>query len=173
MKFKLRRISSTTERYHLLLVIIVCFSSITTCKIVASEDLNYFNATEDLFFFRQRYNMDFLEVKPISDYDDPDQFYSAVAKELNILGKVYEVLLVRYQWSKEDGSHIKRAIIRRANGCWLVLVYRFQLNLDTKKVNKKTMEQRWVAINDNREAVYFGIQQPSAEQLKSKKMIGE
>jgi hypothetical protein len=39
---------------------------------------------EDLAFFEKRYKKKFTDVKPKGEYPDPDQFYSAIAKELGI-----------------------------------------------------------------------------------------
>jgi hypothetical protein len=107
---------------------------------------------EDLAFFEKRYDRKFTDVKPKSEYPDPDQFYSAIAKELGISEIAWKAAAEKFGWKKEDGRNTF-AMLKGGptsdggEGTWDVLFIRSKINPETKRPDRSTIEQVMVQID--------------------------
>lgn len=78
---------------------------------------------EDAVFFEQRYQTRITGVKPIEEYDDPDTFYSEIAKQLGIPKIAYEAAAAEFGW-KPDDAMLTQAKVGRTRGQWQVMIVR-------------------------------------------------
>lgn len=107
---------------------------------------------EDLAFFEKRYDRKFTDVKPKSEYPDPDQFYSAIAKELGISEIAWKAAAEKFGWKKEDGRNTF-AMLKGGptsdggEGTWDVLFIRSKINPLTKRPDPASVEQVMVQID--------------------------
>ncbi len=107
---------------------------------------------EDLAFFEKRYKKKFTDVKPKGEYPDPDQFYSAIAKELGISEIAWKAAVEKFGWKKEDGRNIF-AMLKGGptsdggEGTWDVLFIRSKINPMTKRPDPASVEQVMVQID--------------------------
>jgi beta-lactamase regulating signal transducer with metallopeptidase domain len=107
---------------------------------------------EDLAFFEKRYDRKFTDVKPKSEYPDPDQFYSAIAKELGISEIAWKAAAEKFGWKKEEGRNTF-AMLKGGptsdggEGTWDVLFIRSKINPETKRPDRSTIEQVMVQID--------------------------
>lgn len=115
--------------------------------LILLSGLSWISAAEDIAFFEKTYGQKFEGVKSIEDYSDPDQFYSAIARQLGIPKVAGEAVTKEFGW-KQDGKHVQQAIVRRGPGTWEVLIFQFALNETTGKPDVGTMKSVMVAIDD-------------------------
>jgi hypothetical protein len=107
---------------------------------------------EDLAFFEKRYDRKFTDVKPKNEYPDPDQFYSAIAKELGISEIAWKAAAEKFGWKKEDGRNTF-AMLKGGptsdggEGTWDVLFIRSKINPLTKRPDPASVEQVMVQID--------------------------
>lgn len=107
---------------------------------------------EDLAFFEKKYKMKITGVKPKGEYSDPDQFYSAIAKELGIPEIAWQAASEKFGWRKDDGRHTFTMLkggptAGRGEGTWDVMFIRSTINAETKKPDPTTIEQVMVQID--------------------------
>ena len=110
---------------------LIVLTGITLTGISRSEDEGKANAEQGaadeaasdrkkVEFFEKLYKMKIEGVKPLEEYDDPDSFYSAIAKQVGIPKKAFDAVeksmagnrMISFfypQWSKEDGMVITGA----------------------------------------------------------------
>ena len=103
-------------------------------------------------FFEKKYGVKLPGIKPIEEYDDPDSFYTAIAAKLGIPALAKEAVAAKFGW-KEDENRIANAIVRRGPNTdhWEILVFRFDLNPDTRRPEVGSMEGFFVTIDDDKE----------------------
>jgi len=107
---------------------------------------------EDVAFFEKRYNTKITGVKPKSEYADPDEFYSAIAKELGISDIAWQAAAERYGWKKDDGRNTFAMLkggptSEGGEGMWDVLFIRSTINPVTQKPEPGTIEQVMVQVD--------------------------
>jgi beta-lactamase regulating signal transducer with metallopeptidase domain len=107
---------------------------------------------EDLAFFEKKYKKKFTEVKPKSEYPDPDQFYSAIAKELGISEIAWKAAAEKFGWKKEDGRNTFAMLkggptSEGGEGTWDVFFIRSMINPETKRPDPATIERVMVQID--------------------------
>ena len=119
-------------------------------------------SAEDLEFFENRYKVEIEGVKALSEYRDPDSFYSAIATKLKIPQVAFEAVAKKYGWQK-DGKRIQQAIVRRFEGNWILMIYQIKIDPETRKPIMKTMDQKWAAVDDNKKVIYVGEKQPTKQ----------
>lgn len=107
---------------------------------------------EDLAFFEKKYKMKITGVKPKGEYSDPDQFYSAIAKELGIPEIAWQAASEKFGWRKDDGRHTFTMLkggptAGGGEGTWDVMFIRSTINAETKKPDPATIEQVMVQID--------------------------
>lgn len=107
---------------------------------------------EDLAFFEKRYQKKITGVKPKGEYADPDQFYSAVAKQLGIPEIAWKAAAEKYGWRKDDGKNTFTMLkggptAGGGQGTWDVMFIRSAIDPETNKPDPATMEQVMVQID--------------------------
>lgn len=107
---------------------------------------------EDLAFFERRYGRKINGVKPKSEYSDPDEFYSAVARELGISEIAWKAASEKFGWNKEDGRNTL-AILKGGptseggEGKWDILFLRSVIDPETQRPKPASLEQVMVQID--------------------------
>jgi hypothetical protein len=109
-------------------------------------------AEEDVAFFEKKYQKKITGVKPKNEYSDPDQFYSAIGKQLGIPEIAWKAAAEKSGWKKDDGKHTFTMLkggttAGGGQGTWDVLFIRSTINPETKKPDPATMEQVMVQID--------------------------
>ena len=57
-------------------------------------------------FFEKLYGKKITGVKPIEEYQDPDTFYSEIAKQVGIPEIVYEAVEKKFGWKNDDKNFL-------------------------------------------------------------------
>jgi hypothetical protein len=107
---------------------------------------------EDVAFFEKKYQKKITGVKPKGEYSDPDQFYSAIGKQLGIPEIAWKAAAEKFGWKKDDGKHTFTVLkggptAGGGQGTWDVMFMRFTINPETKKPDPATMEQVMVQLD--------------------------
>lgn len=107
---------------------------------------------EDIAFFEKKYQRKITGVKPKSEYDDPDQFYSAIGEQLAIPEIAWNAAAKKFGWKKDDGKHTYTMlkggpVAGAAQGSWEVMFIRSTIDPQTNKPDPATMQQVMVRIN--------------------------
>ena len=121
-------------------------------------------------FFEKLYETRIEGVKPMEEYQDPDQYYTAIARKLNIPKAAFEEVSKKFGWGR-DKNKIQQAIIKRGHKSdhWEVMIFQFGMNLETKKPDVKTMEHKMVFVYDDGRISFPEMQ----EGAKKSEKIGE
>jgi len=105
-------------------------------------------------FFEKLYKIKIEGVKPFEEYPDPDQFYSAIARQVGIPKKAFDAVEKKFGWKQNDEFFL--AAMVKGGGVaddWGVMVTRFPTGLKTaksieeKKKLLEAMEMKMVVIN--------------------------
>ena len=76
-------------------------------------------------FFEKLYDTKIKGVKPIEEYQDPDTFYSEIAKQVGIPEVVYEAVEKKFGWKNNDKNFLALMIKGGGNSDdWGVMVTR-------------------------------------------------
>jgi hypothetical protein len=124
---------------------------------------------EDVAFFEKKYQRKITGVKPKGEYPDPDQFYSAIGRQLGIPELAWKAAAEKYGWKKDDGKTTLTILkggptSAGGEGCWDVLFIRCKSNPQTKKPDPATMEQVMVQVDyDGNSKVMWPIDGESME----------
>lgn len=107
---------------------------------------------EDVAFFEKKYQKKITGVKPKGEYADPDQFYSAIGKQLGIPEIAWNAAAEKFGWKKDDGRNTFTMLkggptAGGGQGAWDVMFIRSAINPETKKPDPATMEQVMVQID--------------------------
>ena len=90
-----------------------------------SESLNPSEDRRKVEFFEKLYGKKITGVKPIEEYDDPDTFYSEIAKHVGIPEIVYEAVEKKFGWKNDDKNFLALMIKGGGNSDdWGVMVTR-------------------------------------------------
>lgn len=107
---------------------------------------------EDVAFFEKKYQRKIVGVKPINDYSDPDQFYTAIATQLGIPDIARQAAFTKYGWKEADGK-ITQIMVKGGPtfdggpGKWDVMFFRAELDPETKKPIPASIETKMVQID--------------------------
>ena len=71
-----------------------------------SESLKPSEDRRKVEFFEKLYDTKIKGVKPIEEYDDPDTFYSEIAKQVGIPEIVYEAVEKELGWKNDDENFL-------------------------------------------------------------------
>jgi hypothetical protein len=109
-------------------------------------------ADEDVAFFETKYQKKITGVKPKNEYSDPDQFYSAIGKQLGIPEIAWKAAAEKFGWKRDDGKHTFTMLkggptTEGGQGTWDVMFIRYTVNPETKKPDPATMEQVMVQLD--------------------------
>ena len=90
-----------------------------------SEPLKPSEDRRKVEFFEKLYDTTITGIKPIGEYDDPDTFYSEIAKQVGIPEIVYEAVEKKFGWKNDDKSFLALMIKGGGNSDdWGVMVTR-------------------------------------------------
>ena len=107
-------------------------------------------------FFEKLYKTKIVGVKLLEGYPDPDQFYSAIAKQVGIPEIALDAVEKKFGW-KQNEKYFLYAMVKGGWGAdnWGVMVTRFPTGLKTAQSKEETMkllkgmEMRMVVIGYN------------------------
>jgi hypothetical protein len=107
---------------------------------------------EDVAFFEKKYQKKITGVKPKGEYPDPDQFYSAIGKQLGIPEIAWQAAAEKFGWKKDDGKHTFTMLkggptAGGGQGTWDVMFMRYTVNPETKKPDPASMQQVMVQLD--------------------------
>ncbi len=92
-------------------------------------------------FFEKLYKVKIEGVKPLEKYPDPDQFYSAIAKQVGIPKKAFEAVEKKYGWKENDGFFLSAMVKGGWDGdYWGVMVTKFPAALKNAKSKEEKMK---------------------------------
>jgi hypothetical protein len=90
-----------------------------------SESLKPSEDRRKVEFFEKLYGTKITGIKPLGEYDDPDTFYSEIAKQVGIPGIVYEAVEKKFSWKNDDKNFLALMIKGGGNSDdWGVMVTR-------------------------------------------------
>ena len=117
-----------------------------------SESLKPAEDRRKVEFFEKLYGSKIKGVKPIDEYQDPDTFYSEIAKQVGIPEIVYEAVEKKFGW-KNDEENFLLLMIKGGgkNNAWGVMVTKVPTaikNLQGKIKNAKTAEEKKKFISE-------------------------
>jgi hypothetical protein len=107
---------------------------------------------EDVAFFEKKYQKKITGVKPKSEYSDPDQFYSAIAAQLDIPAIAWKAAAEKFGWKKDDGKNTFTMLkggptAGGGQGTWDVMFMRYTINPQTQKPDPASMQQVMVQLD--------------------------
>ena len=123
-------------------------------------------------FFECIYKMDIQGVKPYEEYQDPDSFYSEIARKVGIPQVAHDAVGKRFGWKQDDKRFFYATMIKGggASPDWGVMVTRVPValqkaqSIEERKAILQLMEMKFVVIS------YDGnISFPEVETSGSKK----
>ncbi|MDB0031469.1 hypothetical protein N9E34_08370 [Opitutales bacterium] len=90
-----------------------------------SESLEPSEDRRKVEFFEKLYDTTITGIKPIGEYDDPDTFYSEIAKQVGIPEIVYKAVEKKFGWKNDDKNFLALMIKGGGNSDdWGVMVTR-------------------------------------------------
>ena len=90
-----------------------------------SESLKPAEDRRKVEFFEKLYGTKIMGIKPIEEYQDPDTFYSEIAKQVGIPEIVYEAIETKFGWKNDDENFLMLMIKGGGNNdAWGVMVTR-------------------------------------------------
>ena len=130
------------------------FLPILFTGICFSKDLKPSEDRRKVEFFEKLYDIKIKGVKPIDEYQDPDTFYSEIAKQVGIPEIVYKAVEEKYGWKKEGKDYFLALMIKGGGRSddWGVMVTKFPRGLRKSKGKEETkrllkdMEMRMVVV---------------------------
>lgn len=106
-------------------------------------------------FFERIYKMDIQGVKPYEEYQDPDSFYSEIAKKIGIPQVARDAIEKEFGWKQNDKKFFYVCMIKGGGVSpgWGVMVTRFPVALqkaesvEGRKALLQLMEMKFVVIS--------------------------
>jgi hypothetical protein len=92
-------------------------------------------------FFEKLYKTKIEGVKLLGDYDDPDKFYSEIAKQVGIPKVALDAVEKKFGWKQDEDNFL--AVIVKGGGNsddWGVMVTKFPTTIKTAKSKEETMK---------------------------------
>ena len=103
-----------------------------------SESLNPSEDRRKVEFFEKLYDTKIKGVKPIEEYQDPDTFYSEIAKQVGIAEIVYEAVEKKFGWKNDEENFLTLMIKGGGNSDdWGVMVTKIPSAMKKLKGNIK------------------------------------
>lgn len=94
-------------------------------------------------FFEALYTVDIEGVRPLDEYDDPDAFYAAIARQVGIPDRAFEAVQTKYGWKQDDDFFLSAMVKGGWDGdYWGVMVTKIPVNLKAAE----TMEEKMAAM---------------------------
>lgn len=92
-------------------------------------------------FFEKLYKMKIEGVKPLEEYDDPDSFYAAIAKQVGIPKKAFDAVEKSMGWKQNDEFFLSAMVKGGWDGdYWGVMVTKFPAALKEAKSKEEKMK---------------------------------
>ena len=112
-----------------------------------SESLEPSEDRRKVEFFEKLYATTITGIKPIGEYDDPDTFYSEIAKQVGIPEIVYEAVKKKFGWKNDETSFLALMIKGGGNSDdWGIMVTKFRVAL--KDAKDKSKEEKMKLLKD-------------------------
>jgi hypothetical protein len=127
--------------------------------ILGSSILSCFGVAQELSYFEEKYQTKLDGISPRSTHEDLDQYYTEIAKRLEIPRIAADAVSEKYGWRKEAGT-VTRCIIRRSIDKWTIVVFRMHKGANRDAPDMNTYTQRFVQIDDTKRVLYCGDEQP-------------
>jgi len=128
------------------------FLPILFTGICFSKDLKPSEDRRKVEFFEKLYDIKIKGVKPIDEYQDPDTFYSEIAKQVGIPEIVYEVVEEKFGWKNDEENFLALMIKGGGNSDdWGVMVTKIpsaMKYLQGNIKNAKTAEEKQKFISE-------------------------
>ena len=133
-------------------------------------------------FFEKIYKTKIEGVKPIQEYADPDQFYTAIARQVGIPQLAFKAVEEKFGWKQSEEFHLN-AMIKGSSieDDWGVMVVRFskkvaeQIRNDkaagkpiSKEIAKSAMEMKFVVIDYDGKISFPEEKKKNSKEEKSK-----
>ena len=117
--------------------IVFLFSlSLFSSGICFSKDVKPSDDRRKVEFFEKLYDRKIKGVKPFDEYQDPDTFYSEIAKQVGIPEIVYKAVEKKLGWKNDDENFLLLMIKGGGNNdAWGVLVTKVPSVLNTLNAN--------------------------------------
>ncbi|MFK7909762.1 MAG: hypothetical protein AB8F34_04085 [Akkermansiaceae bacterium] len=133
------------------------------------------DARKTVEFFEKLYKTKIKNVAPLKTYDDPDKFYSAIAKQLGIPKKALDAVEKKYGWKQND-KYFLTTIVKGGWDAdnWGVMVTKFPAAMKNAKTKEekmkllKEMEMKMVVIGYNEEIHFPGEEKAKPPKKKDK-----
>ncbi|OUU25901.1 MAG: hypothetical protein CBC04_05900 [Verrucomicrobia bacterium TMED44] len=105
--------------------IVFLFSlSLFSSGICFSKDVKPSDDRRKVEFFEKLYDRKIKGVKPFDEYQDPDTFYSEIAKQVGIPEIVYEAVEKKFGWKNDDKNFLALMVKGGSSDDWGVMVTR-------------------------------------------------
>ena len=120
------------------LIISIC-TTLLLAQVSYTDDAS--SERKKVEFFEKLYKTKIVGVKLLEDYPDPDQFYSAIAKQVGIPKIAFDAVEKKFGW-KHNEKYFLYAMVKGGWGAddWGVMVTRFPMGLKTAKSKEETMK---------------------------------
>ena len=89
-----------------------------------SEPLKPSEDRRKVEFFEKLYDRKIKGVKPFDEYQDPDTFYSEIAKQVGIPEIIYEAVEKKFGWKNDDKNFLALMVKGGSSDDWGVMVTR-------------------------------------------------
>ncbi|MEJ6579669.1 MAG: hypothetical protein QNL68_07695 [Akkermansiaceae bacterium] len=131
---------------------LIVLTGITLTGVSRSEDEGKANAEsgaadeaasdrKKVGFFEKLYKMKIEGVKSLEEYDDPDSFYAAIAKQVGIPKKAFDAVKKKYGWNQNDEFFLSAMVKGGWDGdYWGVMVTKFPAALKEAKSKEERMK---------------------------------
>ena len=131
---------------------IVFLFSLFSSGICFSKDVKPSDDRRKVEFFEKLYDRKIKGVKPFDGYQDPDTFYSEIAKQVGIPEIVYEAVEKELCWKNDDGNFLLLMIKGGGNNdAWVALVTKVPSalkDLNDNSEGAKTEEEKKKLISE-------------------------
>ena len=106
------------------LLIIITFLNISSLMMIQGAEEELKRGTVQ--FYEKLYKTKINGVKPISEYSDPDQFFTAIARQVGIPKLAFEAVEKKFGWKASEDVFLN-AVVKGSSvqDDWGVMVFRF------------------------------------------------
>ena len=92
-------------------------------------------------FFEKLYKVKIEGVKPLEEYDDPDSFYAAIAKQVGIPKKAFDAVEKKFGWKQSKDFFLSAMVKGGWDGDhWDVMVTKFPAALKEAQSKEEKMK---------------------------------
>jgi len=133
------RPQAQTERIQIMKRILPLFLGLLFTQFSVADEAE--SARKKVEFFEKLYKVKIEGVKPLEEYDDPDAFYAAIAKQVGIPKKAIDAVEKKYGWKQNNEFFLSAMVKGGWNGDhWDVMVTKFPAALKEAKSKEEKMK---------------------------------